>query len=330
MKIAIIGATGLVGRTMLEILHEQNLCSHNKIYLYASKRSAGKVLTLGKTNYVVRELAEDSIEKVDYALFSAGKAVSKQFAPLFVKQGAIVIDNSCAFRRYKSVPLVVPEINFNDITAGTKIIANPNCSTIALALPMFAISKIAKIKRIVVSTYQAVSGAGQNGLVDLEYGTTNKFPHPITNNLIPHIDKFLPNGYTFEEDKMNFELKKILHDNSLKITTTAVRVPITNSHSESVNIELNKNVSTKSIKEALSQQAGVLVVDNPKTNLYPMPKLSNLTDYILVGRIRKDYSLKHAYNLFLCMNNIRKGAALNAVQIMQKLMRKNANLQKIK
>lgn len=325
MKIAIVGATGLVGRTMLEILSEKNLIENNKIYLYASARSAGKIISVAGHNFVVRELDEDLIEKVDFALFSAGKVVSKQYAPLFAKMGAYVIDNSSAFRRYKNVPLVVPEINFCDIDEKTRIIANPNCSTIALAIPMFAIGKIAQIKRIIVSTYQAVSGAGQGGLLDLEYGTTNKFPHPIADNLIPHIDKFLPNGYTFEEDKMQFELKKILHDPTIKITTTAVRVPITNSHSESVNIELSQRVSITRIKQTLSNQEGVLVTDNPATNLYPMPKLSNLTDNILVGRIRKDYSLQNSYNIFLCMNNIRKGAALNAVQIMQKLIQKTQN-----
>jgi len=322
MKIAIVGATGLVGRTMLEILCEHNLIDDNTILLYASKMSHGKTISIAGKTFVVQELCDEYIENVDYALFSAGKNVSKKYAQKFAKLGAVVVDNSSAFRRYKKVPLVVPEINFEDIAEGTKIIANPNCSTIALALPMFAISKLAKIKRIVVSTYQAVSGAGQTALLDLEHGTTNKFCCPIIDNLIPQIDRFLKNGYTFEEDKMQFELKKILHHTSMQITTTAVRVPITNSHSESVNFELSKNVSIRRIKQTLNEQNGVLVTDNPSTNLYPMPKLANLTDDILVGRIRKDYSKANCYNMFLCMNNIRKGAALNAVQIMEKLIQK--------
>lgn len=320
MKIAIVGATGLVGREMLKILAEKNLLNNNKIFLYASAKSEGKILQVDDNEFVVHELLPETVEKVDFALFSAGKNISKQYAKQFAKLGAIVIDNSSAFRRHKNVPLVVPEINFEDILDTTKIIANPNCSTICLALPLFAIEQLAQIERVVVSTYQAVSGAGNLGLLDLENNTNNKFAYKITDNLIPQIDKFLKNGYTFEEDKMIFELKKILHLKDLNITATAVRVPISNCHSESVNFTTHKALKTSTIQNAMIKQQGILLVDNPETNLYPMPKLANMTDDILVGRIRKDYSHKNAYNMFLCMNNLRKGAALNAVQIMEKII----------
>lgn len=320
MKIAIVGATGLVGREMLKILHEKNLIENNNIFLYASKHSAGKIVEIAERKFCVLELCPENIEKVDYALFSAGSKVSKEYAKQFAKLGAFVIDNSSAFRRHKNVPLVVPEINFEDILPTTKIIANPNCSTICLALPMFAIAKMRKIKRIVVSTYQAVSGAGQVGILDLENNTNNKFPYKITDNLIPQIDVFKSNGYTFEEDKIIFELKKILHNQKIKITSTAVRVPISNCHSESVNITLCSTASVQSIKNWMTSQSGVLLVDNPETQLYPMPKLAALTDNVLVGRIRKDYSNRNSFNMFLCMNNLRKGAALNAVQILEKLI----------
>ena len=320
MKIAVVGATGLVGREILKILAEKGFDSFCEFVLYASSRSEGKILQVGKQFVRVRTLEQETLEKVDFAIFSAGSNISKIWAKNFALLGATVIDNSSAFRRKENVPLVVPEINFDDISS-TNIIANPNCSTIALALPLHIIGKHAKIKRVVVSTYQAVSGAGQRALDDLVSRTTNKFGHTITDNLIPQIDRFLPGGNTFEEDKMIFELKKILHQQDLAVSATCVRVPVSNCHSESVNIEFEKIVSATSIRKWLMGAQGVCVVDDPKHNLYPMPILAGRTDDILVGRIRKDSSSKNCINLFLCMNNLRKGAALNAIQILEKLIK---------
>ncbi|MBQ8468199.1 MAG: aspartate-semialdehyde dehydrogenase [Clostridia bacterium] len=323
MKIAIVGATGLVGREILKILEEKQFDKFCDFNFYASSRSEGKILNVGSKFARVMALDNNSIEPADYAIFSAGSIVSKTWAKKFVKLGATVVDNSSAFRRFKNIPLVVPEINMDDVGC-SKIIANPNCSTIALALPLFAIAKHVKIKRVVVSTYQAVSGAGKKALDDLENSTSNKLPHKITDNLIPQIDKFLANGNTFEEDKMIFELKKILHEPNLQVSATCVRVPISNCHSESVNIELSKPLSNKKLREILSCERGICLTDNTETQLYPMPSIANNTDDILVGRIRQDKSCKNTINLFLCMNNLRKGAALNAVQIVERLISKQS------
>ena len=327
MVIAIIGATGLVGRTILKILHERRLTDNAEIVLYASNKHAGDTICEGNNEYQIIELKDQTIRKdIDFALFSAGAQISKLWAKKFTQHGTIVIDNSSAFRRFKNIPLVVPEINFDDITPKTKIIANPNCSTIMLALPLHAINKYNKLKRVIVSTYQAVSGAGNNAISDLLNNTNNCFNQPITDNLLPHIDKFLDNGYTFEEDKLIFELKKILHIPDLKVTATAVRVPITNAHSESVNIELLKNITIKKLKQLLNSQSGVSIYDNIENLDYPTPRLARDKDNIFVGRIRKDYSSKNCYNFFLSADNLRKGAALNAVQILERLIEKNSSV----
>ncbi len=317
MKIAIVGATGLVGQTLLNILEEKHYTDNNQIYLYASEKSVGKIIKIAHKNYKILSL--EDVYQVDFAFFCTSAGVSKQYSHKFMQKGAIVIDNSSAYRRNPKIPLVIPEINFDCVNDKTKLIANPNCSTIALALPVFAISKKKKINRIIISTYQAVSGAGSKGLFDLEYGSEIKFNHIIKNNIIPQIDRFLADKSTFEEDKIRFELNKII-GKKINISATCVRVPITNCHSESVNIEFDKNTSCESIKEMLLFQEGIMVVDDPKHNIYPMPIYAEKNDNILVGRIRKDKSKPKCINMFLCMNNIRKGAALNAVQIMEKIL----------
>lgn len=322
MKIAIVGATGLVGRKMLEVIEEFSLTKNNEFVLYSSKKSAGTKIMLGGTIYEVIELTANSVQKVDIALFSAGSNVSLNFARAFAKKGAFVIDNSSCFRRKKYAPLVVPEINANTISANTKIIANPNCSTIGLVLPLYYIGQIAKIKRVIVTTFQAVSGAGTAGIFDLQNSTMTKFAHQITNNLIPAIDIPLKNGYTKEEDKVIFETQKILNK-KFEITATAVRVPILNCHSEAVNIEFEKPISLAKIKNHLTNSAGIVLYDDLQSDIYPMPKFADNQNNVFVGRIRKDTSNKNAINLFLSFDNIRKGAATNAVQIAKFLIDNN-------
>ena len=321
MKIAIVGATGLVGRTMLQILHERGFTNSHEIILYASKKSSGTLISVSNKTYIVRELTLENIDKnISFALFSAGATISNLWAKEFTKNGAFVIDNSSAFRRKKHIPLVVPEINANEITLKTKIIANPNCSTILLSIPLFAIHSQFNIKRVIVSTYQAVSGAGMKAINDFKNNTNNKLPFPIYNNLIPKIDTMLQNGYTFEEDKLSYEINKIIKPSKIKLTATAVRVPIENCHSESVNIEFYKKINLNIIENILKTTKGLkLISDNEST--IPMPIIANNKNDIYVGRIRKDYSNKNSINLFLCGDNIRKGAALNAIQIMEYILK---------
>ena len=320
MKIAIVGATGLVGRKMIDCLKKYKYCNEN-IELFSSNKSSGSIIKIGKNNIVVKELKHDNLsKKYDYVLFSAGASVSRLWAKEFVKRGAVVIDNSSAFRRGKR-PLVVPEINANTITPNTKIIANPNCSTIGVSLPLFALNREYKIISILVSTYQAVSGAGKTAIDDLKHGTTNKLYYKIKNNLIPQIDIALKDGYTFEENKMEYELKKILGSKSIKIASTCVRVPIINCHSECVNVKLNKRPNIKKIKELLGSFDGIKVVDDLPYNKYPMPMLANGKSDVFVGRIRVDHSNKNSINFFVCFDNLLKGAALNAVQIMDYLVK---------
>ncbi len=319
MNIAIIGATGLVGREILKILFEKKLIKNNNIYLYASKMSEDKKIKVGKFEFCVQELSENNlINKYDFALFSAGKDVSKKWANIFVKKGAVVIDNSSAYRRDKNIPLVVPEINSKE-AENKKIIANPNCSTIGASLPIYAIKKYYKIKKIIISTFQAVSGAGKRGIDDLNNNTKNKFNYNIKNNLIPQIDVFLPNGYTFEEDKMDFELKKILNDKKLKISATCVRVPIKNCHSESIYLELDKTPNLNIIKQTMEEVGGMAVLEGLENKL-PMPCLANKGNHVFVGRLRCDTANVNAISFFISFDNIRKGAALNAVQIMEFLI----------
>ena len=326
-KVAIVGATGLVGRTFLKVLEEKKLPIES-YSLFASKRTAGTKITFLGKEYEVQELTENSFDSgFDFALFSAGGDVSKKYASIAASKGCTVIDNSSYFRMDKDVPLIVPEVNFEDVYKNKGIIANPNCSTIQAMLPLKALDDKYKIKRIVYSTYQAVSGAGKNALDDLKNQDNSKplkkFPYPIFDNCLPHIDVFLDNGYTKEEMKMINETRKILHHPDLKITATTVRVPVSNSHSESINVEFEKDFELNDLVNTLKSFPNIVVVDNPEKNEYPMPILANGHDEVFVGRIRRDESVKSGVNLWVVADNIRKGAASNAVQILEKLIEKN-------
>jgi aspartate-semialdehyde dehydrogenase len=319
INLAIVGASGMVGRTFLKVLEEKNLPIEN-FYLFASKRSAGQVLTFKGKEYIVEELTETSFDRgIDIALFSAGGGTSEKFAPIAASKGCVVIDNSSAWRMDPKVPLVVPEVNSEDIFKHNGIIANPNCSTIQAVVALKPLQEKFGIKRIVYSTYQAVSGAGMEGWSDLEEGIKGnepkKFPHQIFNNCLPHIDVFLENGYTKEEMKMILETRKILHDADLKITATAVRVPVFNSHSESINIEFEKSYDLEELKEVLRNAPGIVLQDDVANNVYPLATEATGHDEVYIGRIRRDESVENGVNLWVVADNIRKGAASNAVQI---------------
>ena len=322
-NIAVVGATGMVGSKFLEVLTERQLPAEN-YFLFASAKSAGKQIDFMGKPHTVIELKEENIldKKIDIALFSAGGDISKQFAPIFAKHGALVIDNSSQWRRDENVPLVVPECNANDILWHKNIIANPNCSTIQAVVALKPLHEAFKIKRVIYSTYQAVSGAGVKGFNDLKGGicgeAPQKFPYPIFGNCIPHIDVFLPNGYTKEEDKMIFETKKILGDQDLKVTATCVRVPVYYGHSESINVEFEKPCTVEDVKDVLSKVNGIVLQDDGANLLYPMPLTAENHDEVFIGRIRKDETVDSGVCLWVVADNIRKGAATNAVQIAQK------------
>ena len=324
-KLAIVGATGLVGRTVLKILEEKDLPIYEYV-LFSSKKSAGKIINFKNKDYIVKELTEASFveEHFDFAIFSAGASTSLKYSPIAASNGCIVVDNSSAFRMDKSVPLVVPEVNPEDIELNHGIIANPNCSTIQAVLPLKILDDNYKIKRVVYSTYQSVSGAGINGIKDLENGIkglkNEKFPHPIFNNCLPHIDVFLDNGYTKEEEKMINETRKILHRPNLPITATCVRVPVFNCHSESINVELENDFNLKDVIEELNSFPNVKVLDNINENIYPLASDCSGYDEVFVGRIRRDFSVKYGLNLWVVADNIRKGAATNAIQILERLI----------
>ena len=319
-KLALVGATGLVGITARKVLEEKKL-PISEYQFFASNKSAGtKINFLGK-EYVIKELNEHSFDEgFDFAIFSAGGETSKKYSPIAASKGCIVVDNSSAFRMDKEVPLVVPEVNPEDIKKNKGIIANPNCSTIQAVVPLKPLDEKYKIKRIVYSTYQAVSGAGKKGLDDLENGTKNKFPHHIINNCLPHIDVFEENGYTKEETKMINETRKILGRPDLKITATTVRVPVANSHSESINIEFENDFDLDELKELLKNSPGIILEDDPSNNIYPLATHANGTDDVYVGRIRRDFSIENGVNIWVVADNIRKGAASNAIQIVEKLI----------
>ena len=324
LNVAVVGATGMVGRTFLKVLEEMNLPVEN-YYLFASKRSAGSTVKFFDKDYVVEELTENSFDRgIDIALFSAGGSTSEKFAPIAASKGCIVVDNSSAWRMNPEVPLVVPEVNPEDIKWNKGIIANPNCSTIQAMVALKPLDDKYKIKRIVYSTYQAVSGAGVAGWNDLENGlkgeAPKKFPHPIANNCLPHIDVFLPNGYTKEEMKMIDETHKILGRDDIRITATTVRVPVFNSHSESINVEFEKDFDLAELVEVLKNAPGVVVQDDPANNVYPLAANATGTNDTYIGRIRRDESVDSGVNLWVVADNIRKGAAANAVQIAQKLI----------
>jgi len=326
LNIAVAGATGAVGNQMLTCLEERNF-QVKSIKLLASRKSVGRKLRFRGDLLAVQELAEESFKEMDIALFSAGGTASKKYAPLAAKDGCVVIDNSSTWRMDPKVPLVVPEVNPHAIAGYTKkgIIANPNCSTIQMVLPLNPIHKKYEIKRIVVSTYQAVSGTGKKAIDELFEQTRaminfldyekKVYPHRIAFNCIPHIDVFLDNGYTKEEIKMVNETRKILEDDNIGITATTVRVPVYFGHSESVNIETKKKISANEVKCLLENEPGIKVLDNPKKNIYPLAIDAAGQDLTLVGRIRDDESVKNGINIWIVADNIRKGAATNAVQI---------------
>ena len=331
IKCAIVGATGLVGQTFLKVLEEKKM-KIDEYELFASSKSSGKKIKFMGKDYTVQELTEESFEKekFDYALFSAGGSVSKKYIPFAVESGCVVIDNSSFYRMDDDVPLVVPEVNEQDMYKNNGIIANPNCSTIQAMLPLKALSDKYTISRIVYSTYQAVSGAGNGGISDL-VNTRNgsgpsKFPYNIKDNCIPHIDIFLENNYTREEMKMIEETRKILHQPNLHITATCVRVPVLNCHSESINIEFEDEFDIQDIYQTLYNYPGIIVVDKIQDNRYPINELANGIDEVLVGRIRRDYSVKNGINLWVVADNVRKGAASNAVQILEKLLIKRHDI----
>ena len=322
---AVVGATGMVGSKFLQVLEERKL-PVSKYYLFASKKSAGKKVTFMGEEHTIIELTPENIKGkgIEIALFSAGGAVSKEFAPQFVDIGAVVIDNSSQWRMYDDVPLVVPEVNGEAALNNKGIIANPNCSTIQAVVALKPLYDKYGIKRVVYSTYQAVSGAGVAGYNDLRDGTTTKFPYPIRGNVIPHIDVFLPNGYTKEEEKMIKETRKILGDNDLKVTATTVRVPVFHGHSESINVEFLKPCTLEGIKEALASMENVVIVDDVANLKYPMPIDAEDHDEVYVGRIRLDDTVESGCNLWVVADNIRKGAATNAVQIAEYLIAHDA------
>ncbi len=321
-KVAVVGATGMVGRKMLEVLAEHKV-PVGELVPFASARSAGGKIEFCGKEYEIIELTEQNVKacKADYALFSAGAGVSKTFAPIFAECGAVVIDNSSQWRMDESVPLVVPEVNPAAIKLNRGIIANPNCSTIQAVVALAPLHKVFGIKRIVYSTYQAVSGAGVGGYNDLLGGISGeapkKFPRPIFANVLPHIDVFLPNGYTKEEEKMIKETRKILGDDSLRITATTVRVPVYYGHSESINVEFEKPAKADEVRKVLEKADGVVVMDDSANAVYPTPRELENRDEVFVGRIRQDESVPSGVNLWVVADNIRKGAATNAVQILE-------------
>jgi len=330
-NVAIAGATGAVGNVMIKCLEERNFPVAN-LKLLASKRSAGKKLRFRGDEIEVEEMREDSFHNVDIALFSAGGGTSLKFAPVAAESGAIVVDNSSAWRMDPDVPLVVPEANPHAV-AGYKtkgIIANPNCSTIQMMVALAPIHREFKLKRVVVSTYQAVSGSGKKAIDELFDETRAKinfvnyerkvYPNDIAFNCLPHIDVFLDNGYTKEEMKMVNETRKILEDPNIGVTATTVRVPVFYGHSEAVNIETKEYVSALDVKKLLGESAGIKIVDNPAENIYPLAIDAAGQDMTLIGRIRQDESIENGINMWIVADNIRKGAATNAVQIAEILV----------
>lgn len=325
-NICVVGATGMVGRKFLEVLEERKLPAASYKLLASAKSAGTKVKFMGE-EYTIMELNESAFEGVDIALFSAGGDVSKKYAPIAVKAGAVVIDNSSAWRMDKEVPLVVPEVNKEEIKNHKGIIANPNCSTIQAMVALKPLHDLYGIKRIVYSTYQAVSGAGMGGFDDLKNGVANqppkKFPYPIFANCIPQIDVFLENGYTKEEMKMVEETKKILNDYNMKVTATTVRIPVYYGHSESVNVEFAKPCNLDEIRSAFAKAPGVVLVDDTANAKYPMPLDCEGKDEVFVGRVRLDDTVESGINMWVVADNIRKGAATNAVQIAEELIKYN-------
>jgi len=332
-NVAVVGATGAVGNEMVSTL-EQREFPVDQLKLLASPRGAGTKMEFHGKPHKVEVLDENSFKGVDIGLFSAGGSVSQKFAPIAGNAGCVVVDNTSAFRMDPQVPLIVPEVNAHAIAGYPKknIIANPNCSTIQMVVALKPIHNVARIKRVVVSTYQSVSGTGKRAIKELESQTLaiynqqeikkEVYPHQIAFNCLPHIDVFLENGYTKEEMKMVNETKKIMEDDSIRVTATTVRVPVFYGHSEAVNIETEKKLTADEVREILSEAPGVVVMDNPKKSEYPLAIYAAGKDETFVGRIREDESIPNGINMWIVSDNIRKGAALNAVQIAEILIQK--------
>ncbi len=327
--VAVVGATGAVGNEMIKTLAQRNFPVET-LRLFASERSVGKTLGFNDKEIAVEALTDTSFKGIDIALFSAGAERSKTWAPVAAKSGCVVVDNSSQWRMDPEVPLVVPEVNPHDLKKHKGIIANPNCSTIQMVVVLKPIHDAAKIKRVVVTTFQAVSGTGQKAINELMQQTTdllnfkevqcNVYPYQIAFNVLPHIDAFLENGYTKEEMKMVNETRKIMGDNSIRLTATTVRVPVFRSHSESLNIETEKKLNPDEVRAILSQAPGIIVYDAPGKNIYPVPLHVAGKDETYVGRIREDESIENGINMWIVADNLLKGAALNAVQIAEKLI----------
>lgn len=331
-NVAICGATGAVGETMLKVLKERNF-PVEKLKLFASYKSKGRKYKFLNQDIFVEELTKDSFKDTEIALFSIGAGLSKEFAPIAVENGATVIDNSSAFRMDKNVPLIIPEVNPEDVSWHNGIIANPNCSTLIMVVAINPIHKISRIKRIVTSTYQAVSGTGRKAIEELkkqsravldgEKVTSKVYPVQIAFNVLPHIEDFYDNGYTKEEMKMVHETHKIMGDNSIRITATTVRVPVFTSHSLSVNLELESKLTKEEVRDILSKAPGLKVMDDPENLIYPTTLNSSGNDLVYVGRIREDDSVENGLNLWIVSDQLRKGAATNAIQIAEILIEKN-------
>ena len=327
MKVAVVGATGMVGNVMLQVLAERNF-PITELLVVASNKSIGKIIEFKNTTYSIIGLKDAVEQKPDIAIFSAGGNTSLEWAPKFAEVGTVVIDNSSAWRMDIDKKLIVPEINSDTITKEDKIIANPNCSTIQLVLALAPLHKKYQIKRLVISTYQSITGTGVKAVEQLENEFNNiegemAYPHPIHKNVIPHCDDFEENGYTKEEMKLVKETQKILNDKNIAVTATAVRIPVVGGHSEAVNIEFVNEFDVNEIRKLLQNTKGVEVQDNLKINLYPMPIYAEGKDAVFVGRIRRDLSQAKTLNMWIVSDNLRKGAATNAVQIAEKLIENN-------
>jgi aspartate-semialdehyde dehydrogenase len=326
MKVAVVGATGMVGEVMLKVLAERNF-PITELLLVASERSVGKKLTYKNKEYSVIGLADAVAATPDVAIFSAGGGTSLEWAPKFAEVGTTVIDNSSAWRMDPTKKLVVPEINAHELTQEDKIIANPNCSTIQMVLALAPLHKKYKMKRVVVSTYQSVSGTGVKAVQQLENEIAGiegemAYPYPIGRNALPHCDVFEENGYTKEEMKLAREPQKIFNDKSFSVTATAVRIPTSGGHSESVNVEFENDFDLNDVRQLLSETPGVVLQDNPSTNLYPMPIFAHDKDDVFVGRLRRDETQPNTLNMWIVADNLRKGAATNAIQIGEALIEK--------
>jgi aspartate-semialdehyde dehydrogenase len=328
MKVAVVGCTGMVGQTMLKVLEERNF-PVDQLIPVASERSLGNTINFRGKSYPVVLLQQGMEQGPDVALFSAGGSVSKEWGPLYAAKNCFVIDNSSAWRMDPGIKLIVPEINAHSLEETDKLISNPNCSTIQMVVALAPLHKAFRIKRLVISTYQSITGTGMNAVSQYEreksgggYAAENAYPHPIFANCLPHCDIFLDNGYTKEEMKLVYETRKILDDQDLMITSTAVRVPVLGGHSEAVNIEFFQEFEMAAVVDLLSETPGVVILDDPNRNIYPMPRKAHGKDEVFVGRIRRDESQPRSLNLWIVSDNLRKGAATNTIQIAEVLLEK--------